>query len=168
MLTKMVLRTSLFSLLLLLVSCTPSLESKGENADSNPTQKVLIDAPNVDVTPEQLAGIWEIIETRTHPDVKGTEPDLFNAKMIFGFTKDARMSTTSLGFDYMKETLEYSTIDFRIDKGVITSADDNAIFKMQWGEEGIRVVKIGKDELCLWYSLLGSKKDLCAYFKRID
>ncbi len=159
--------TAQLTLLLLLASCTSSLETEEKKVDSNQTPKVLIDAPTVDVTNEQLAGIWEITETRSNPDVKGTEPDLFNAKMIFGFTKDGRMSTTSLGLDYMKKTLDYSTIKYIVDKGVITSADDNAIFKMQWGEEGIRVVKIGKDELCLWYNLLGSKKDLYAYFKRV-
>lgn len=165
---KIVSRIVHFVVALLLISCSASTGSIEKEDDSKPTQKVLVDAPTVDVRPEQLTGIWEITETRTHPDVKGTEPDMFNQKMIFGFTNDARMSTTSLGLDYMKKNLDYSTINYIVEKGVIRSVDDNAIFKMQWGEEGIRVVKIGKNELCLWYSLLGSKKDLYAYFKRVD
>lgn len=161
------IRTSIFALAILFTACNTPSDSTGDSSTKdNSAAETIIDAPTVNVTPEQLVGIWEITEIRSNPNVKGSAPDMMNKGIIFGFTDDARMSTTSLGIEYMRESLEYSTMGYMIEKGVIRSIDDNSIFELQWGEEGIRVVKIGNDELCLWYKMLGSKKDKYAYLKR--
>lgn len=167
MTTKMVLRTSLVALLLL-VSCGQSTRSKEKEARLKALEEKPIDASTVDATPEQLAGIWEITEMRTDPNAKGIGVNRLNEGVIIGFTDDARMSTTSLGLDHMKETLEYSTIDIKVENGFILSADDSEIYKMQWGDAGIGIFKIGKDELCLSNFLHGAQSDWYAYFKRVD
>lgn len=164
--------TYFFALTLLLVACgAPASDSETSEMNSTVSSEAIetiIDAPTVDASIEQLSGIWIVSEIRTNPDFKGTKPDMLNEGVVFGFTADGRMSTTSMGAKYMRETLEESPFKYKIENGVIQSLDDNGIFKMQWGEEGIRVVKIGSDELCIWHNILGKEKDKYAYLTRVQ
>jgi len=154
-------------ILFFIFSCSSNEKKSGS------TSEEFVNAPTIaDATLEQIAGIWEIAEIRTNPNEKGKKPGMMDKGIIFGFTKEGNMSTTSLGLEYMKETLGENSPKIKIENGKIYSGEEGIqkkIFNGQWGE-CLHIVLLNENEMALGYNIFGNSENFkeYKYFKKVS